>query len=111
MTESLYQSEFASARCGYVLHICVPFNASVDVTDARCAEVKAIVGFRPPGCRAGPNCRPVKPGPRDGRELHPQPRFQKQERRIVDSSTASHPACILFAPMWHFESWSPRGIC
>ena len=35
MTESLSQSKFASARCYAVLHICVSFDASVDVTDAR----------------------------------------------------------------------------
>jgi len=35
MTESFSQSEFASARCYDVLHICVPFDASVDVTEVR----------------------------------------------------------------------------
>jgi hypothetical protein len=35
VTESLSQSEFACARCYDVLHVCVPFDASVDVTDAR----------------------------------------------------------------------------
>jgi hypothetical protein len=32
------------------------------VTDARCAEVKAIVCVRPPACRAGTKCRPSSRG-------------------------------------------------
>ena len=45
----------------------------VEVTDARCAKVKGIVHVRPPACRAGPKCRPAKPGRSGRRESHQRP--------------------------------------
>jgi hypothetical protein len=37
----------------------LPFDASVDVTDARYIKVKEIDFVRPPACRAGSKCRPT----------------------------------------------------
>src|SRR5215471_13511081 len=39
-----------------------PFDASVDQTEERCAKLKGVVRVPPPACRAGPKCRPPKPG-------------------------------------------------
>jgi len=53
------------------------FEASVDPTDARCAKSKCIVCVQPPVCRAGPKCRPARPGQTGGRELHLRTQFSR----------------------------------
>jgi hypothetical protein len=71
-----------------------PRGASVrhttgDVTEARCAGVKAIVGVRPPDCRTGPKCGPAKPGAERSTGIAPTSHWAQLIYRIAFVSTAA----------------------